>query len=83
MRVKTTELRCSTQGDGDAIDITAEVQHAVDEAGMGTARSGRPGHGLREWLDRGDHDDGVRAGRRLNHDSNSHATNAPRLSARH
>jgi secondary thiamine-phosphate synthase enzyme len=30
--VHTAELRLSTQGDTDAIDITAEVQRVVDEA---------------------------------------------------
>jgi secondary thiamine-phosphate synthase enzyme len=32
--IRTTEVRCSTRGDGDAIDITAEVQVAVEEAGV-------------------------------------------------
>jgi secondary thiamine-phosphate synthase enzyme len=32
--VRTSELRLSTGGDGDAIDITGEVQRAVDEAGV-------------------------------------------------
>jgi secondary thiamine-phosphate synthase enzyme len=33
MQVKTTELRRSTEGDGDAIDLTAAVQRVVEEAG--------------------------------------------------
>lgn len=32
--VRTTEVRRSTRGDGDAIDITGEVQAAVEEAGV-------------------------------------------------
>jgi secondary thiamine-phosphate synthase enzyme len=32
MAVRTTELRLSTQGDGDTVDITAELQRAVAEA---------------------------------------------------
>ncbi len=35
MRAKTTELRRSTRGDGDAIDLTPDVQRAVEEAGPG------------------------------------------------
>jgi secondary thiamine-phosphate synthase enzyme len=34
MAVQTTELGVSTQGDGDSIDITAELQRAVGEAGV-------------------------------------------------
>jgi secondary thiamine-phosphate synthase enzyme len=34
MAVHTTELRLSTQGDGDVTDITAEVQAAVADAGV-------------------------------------------------
>jgi len=34
MAVRTTELRLSTQGDGDTVDITAEFQQAVAEAGI-------------------------------------------------
>lgn len=30
----TTELRFSTRGDGDTIDITAEMQRAVEESGV-------------------------------------------------
>jgi secondary thiamine-phosphate synthase enzyme len=32
MHIESAELRCSTQGDGDAIDLTTEVQRAVEEA---------------------------------------------------
>jgi len=34
MAVRTAELRFSTQGDGDTLDITAEIQRAVEEAGV-------------------------------------------------
>jgi secondary thiamine-phosphate synthase enzyme len=34
MAVRTTELRLSTQGDGDTLDITAEIQRVVDEVGI-------------------------------------------------
>lgn len=34
MAVRTTELRLSTHGDGDTVDITAEFQQAVAEAGI-------------------------------------------------
>jgi secondary thiamine-phosphate synthase enzyme len=34
MAVRTTELRLSTQGDGDTVDVTAELQRAVAEAGI-------------------------------------------------
>jgi len=34
MELRTSELRVATQGDGDAIDITGEVQSAVAEAGI-------------------------------------------------
>jgi secondary thiamine-phosphate synthase enzyme len=34
MGVRTTELRFSTQGDADVVDITAEVQRVVEEAGV-------------------------------------------------
>jgi secondary thiamine-phosphate synthase enzyme len=34
MAVRTTELRLSTQGDGDTVDITAELQRAVAGAGI-------------------------------------------------
>jgi secondary thiamine-phosphate synthase enzyme len=33
MAVQTTELRFSTQGDGDVVDITAEVARCVEGAG--------------------------------------------------
>ena len=32
--MRTAELRLSTQGDGDTLDLTAEIQRAVDEAGV-------------------------------------------------
>lgn len=35
MGVHAVELRLSTQGDTDVVDITAEVQAAVDETGVG------------------------------------------------
>lgn len=35
MSVESTELRLSTRGDGDALDITAGLQRAVEEAGVG------------------------------------------------
>jgi len=34
MTVRTTELRLSTRGDGDTLDITAAIQRAVEEAGV-------------------------------------------------
>jgi secondary thiamine-phosphate synthase enzyme len=34
MPVQTRELRCSTQGDGDVLDITSEIQRMVEEAGV-------------------------------------------------
>ncbi len=34
MAVRTTELRLATQGDGDTVDITAEIQRAVADAGI-------------------------------------------------
>jgi len=33
--IQTAELRFSTQGDCDVVDITAEVQAVVDEVGVG------------------------------------------------
>lgn len=39
MSVRSTELALATQGDGDAIDITAEVQRAVDAAGVGEGQA--------------------------------------------
>lgn len=39
MGVQTTELRFSTQGDADVVDITAEVQDAVDAAGIGEGQA--------------------------------------------
>lgn len=34
MPVHTRELRCSTQGNCDVLDITGEIQAAVEEAGI-------------------------------------------------
>jgi secondary thiamine-phosphate synthase enzyme len=34
MAVHTAELRCSTRGDSDVVDITAEVARCVEEAGV-------------------------------------------------
>lgn len=34
MRTTSTELRFSTEGNGDAVDLTAEVQGLVDSAGV-------------------------------------------------
>lgn len=39
MSVHNAELRFSTRGDGDAIDITAAVQRAVEEAGIGEGQA--------------------------------------------
>lgn len=39
VEVRTTELRLSTRGDTDAIDITAEVQRAVEEAGVSAGQA--------------------------------------------
>jgi secondary thiamine-phosphate synthase enzyme len=39
MSVSSSELRFATEGDGDAIDITAEVQRAVDEAGIASGQA--------------------------------------------
>jgi secondary thiamine-phosphate synthase enzyme len=35
MAIRTVELRFSTRGDSDVVDITAEVQQVVSEAGAG------------------------------------------------
>jgi secondary thiamine-phosphate synthase enzyme len=35
MAIHTSELRLSTEGDADTLDITAEVQRVVEEAGVG------------------------------------------------
>jgi len=40
MSVYTAELRFSTQGDTDVIDITAEVQGVVDDAGIADGQAG-------------------------------------------
>jgi secondary thiamine-phosphate synthase enzyme len=34
VEIQTAELHLSTRGDGDVIDVTAEVQRVVDEAGV-------------------------------------------------
>jgi len=34
MKVHASELRLSTQGNGDAVDITGRIQGSVDEAGI-------------------------------------------------
>jgi secondary thiamine-phosphate synthase enzyme len=39
MAAHTSEARFSTQGDGDAVDITDHVQGAVDEAGIGDGQA--------------------------------------------
>jgi secondary thiamine-phosphate synthase enzyme len=39
MAVHTGELRLSTQGDTDIVDITAGVQRVVDSAGAGAAQA--------------------------------------------
>jgi secondary thiamine-phosphate synthase enzyme len=39
MAVQTTELRLSTQGDTDVLDITAEVQRVVEAAGAGEGQA--------------------------------------------
>ena|SRR6187551_2449748 len=38
MSVHTAELRFSTRGDADVVDITAEVQRIVEEAGTGAGQ---------------------------------------------
>jgi secondary thiamine-phosphate synthase enzyme len=45
MEVKGAELRFSTRGDGDAIDITTEVQRLVGEAGVGEGQASAFVHG--------------------------------------
>jgi len=35
MEIHTAEPRFSTQGDGDVVDITAQVQEAVENSGVG------------------------------------------------
>lgn len=39
MGVQTVELRFSTQGDADVVDITAEVRGIVEEAGVGEGQA--------------------------------------------
>ena len=39
MTVKTSEIRLSTRGDSDVVDITSRVQAAVDEAGVGDGQA--------------------------------------------
>jgi secondary thiamine-phosphate synthase enzyme len=39
MAVHTAELRFSTRGDGDVVDVTADVQGVVEEAGAGEGQA--------------------------------------------
>jgi secondary thiamine-phosphate synthase enzyme len=39
MAIQTMELRFSTRGDTDVVDITAEVQRAIEEAGVDEAQA--------------------------------------------
>jgi secondary thiamine-phosphate synthase enzyme len=39
MAIQTTELRFSTQGDTDVLDITAEVQRVIEAAGVGEGQA--------------------------------------------
>lgn len=39
MAVHTAELRFSTRGDGDVVDVTADVQGAVEGAGAGEGQA--------------------------------------------
>jgi len=39
MAVHTVELRFSTRGDGDVVDLTAEVQRVVEEVGAGEGQA--------------------------------------------
>jgi len=39
MEIHTSELHFSTQGDGDVIDVTGQVQAAVDGAGVGDGQA--------------------------------------------
>jgi secondary thiamine-phosphate synthase enzyme len=39
MGVHSAELRLSTQGDTDVVDVTAEVQRVVEEAGIGDGQA--------------------------------------------
>lgn len=39
MTVHTSEARFSTQGNGDAVDITGHVQSSVEEAGVGDGQA--------------------------------------------
>ena len=60
MAVHSAQIRVSTEGNGDIIDITKGVQEVVETAG----HRGRHRERVRRPLDRGDHADGVRARRR-------------------
>ncbi len=40
VRVATTEVRLSTRGDGDVVDITAEAQAAIAAAGISEGQAG-------------------------------------------
>lgn len=39
MEARSTELRFPTAGDGDAVDITPEVQQLVDSSGVGQGKA--------------------------------------------
>jgi secondary thiamine-phosphate synthase enzyme len=39
MAIHSAELRFSTQGDSDVVDITADVQRVVEEAGAGAGQA--------------------------------------------
>jgi secondary thiamine-phosphate synthase enzyme len=39
MAIQTAELRFSTRGDSDVVDITAEVQRVVEEAGASSGQA--------------------------------------------
>jgi secondary thiamine-phosphate synthase enzyme len=45
MEIHASELRLSTDGDGDALDITADVQAAIDAAGVGEGQATAFVHG--------------------------------------
>ena len=63
MAVHSAQIRVSTEGNGDIIDITKGVQEVVETAGI----SGRHRERLRRPLDGGGHADRVRARRRAGH----------------
>ena len=60
MAVHSAQLRVSTEGNGDIIDITRGVQEVVETAGIARRHRER----VRRPLDRGDQPDRVRARRR-------------------